>query len=246
MQGDAKEGAGSGGVDRLAELKSKVDGLAGLLRQLDAARTGARRTRVGVVLVILLVFLGYGWVMISHFMEFKDEQLPELMAQMQSRLLTAESKPAQEFIAMVKRVIPVYRQAAEDELRQAWPGMREEFQTQAETLMDNLSNMGQEAVTGRVGDIAERQKDLVLGEFKDLDEEAQRIVLTNLEIGLREATLNVLEERINDAAARIQAIHEKTLKFLPEGERAPFQRRMRDLWDQVLLHETGGARMIEE
>ena len=54
MQGDeAKEGAGSGGADRLGELQARVERLGNLFTQLEGARAAARgktrqRSAVGV------------------------------------------------------------------------------------------------------------------------------------------------------------------------------------------------------
>ena len=245
MQGEAS-GAGSGGSDRLGGLKAKVAGLSGLLVQLDAARASARRTRVGIVIVILLVFLGYGFVMYSAGKTFIQQEMPKLGAEVQARMVKLGTSAIKDLMAMAQRVAPVYREAAQEQLREEWPSIRETLVAEANTLVNNVQADAQEMLETRLTTMAERQKDRIMAEFKELDGETQDIVMENLEVALREATLNVIKSRIDKAEARLRKTHEKILTFLPEGEREPFKMRMYKIWDQFLLVDLKGSELIEE
>jgi hypothetical protein len=245
MQGEASAGAGSGGSDRLEGLKSKVDGLTGLMSQLDAARTAARRTRVGIVIVILLVFLGFGWVMYKSVKDFIDNEMPRLGAEVQGRMMKIAAGAVRDLGGMVRRVAPVYRAAAEKDLRESWPKMREELIAQGQDFLDGIQTNAKATLDQRLTAMAEAQKARILVEFKDLDEPTQNIVMANVETAFREATLTVFEERVQKAEADIRKVHATILEFLPEEEREPFVMRMSRIWETTLLEDLGGSKMIE-
>ena len=246
MQGEAKEGGGAGGAGGLGEVKAKVDGLANLMQQLENARAGARRTRVGVILVVLLVFVVYIILIVQAGRSFVKNDLPELQAEALSRLPKIQKGAGQELAAMAQRVVPVYRDAVQKQLRTEWPNVREELVAQGNTLLEKIQAKAKETVESRLATMAENQKERVLEEFKDLDDATQSIIMENLEIAFRDATLNVLETRIAKAETQLRETHAKVLAFLPEGERDPFAARMAKIWDQFLLEDLGGNKLIDE
>ena len=248
MQEEAKEGAGSGGTGRQEGLKSKVDGLAALMRQLKAARAGARRARIGVMLVIVIVVIVYALMMISAGKKFVDNEVPKLVAQANQRAIRLAADARQDLMAMAERVGPIYLEEVRGQLRtEAWPRIQAQLQSEGEALLGDLQEYSESTLASRVPALAERQQDQVAEAFKELmDDETRGIVMDNLETALRDAALKVFEERIGEAEARLRKTHEKILTFLPEGEREPFKQRMHKVWDTILLDELKGREMIEE
>jgi len=247
MQGEAKEGAGSGGADRLGGLKSRIDGLAGLLTQLEAARSGARRARLGVVIVIIIVMIGYGWAIYRTGREFVTKGVDQIVTQGNKRLAEFAIQARQELLAMGKRVAPIYLDEAKKELNKAWPAIRQQLEDERDTLLSNVKDQLQSVVDERIPDLAARQEQRVLEEFKDImTDEKKTVIMRNLDIALREATLNVLDKRINESAERLRKTRDEILEFLPEGQREPFKQRMEKLWDIIALEALKGKEMIDE
>src|SRR3990172_7313508 len=137
MQGEqAKEGVASGGSDRLGALKGRVDQLSSLYNDLQAARTTAKRTRIGVVIVILLVIAVFGWRVYDTVMKFDRTKF---MAEVQSRVMGLAPNAMQDFWAMGKRVIPVYRKEFEKQFRAEWPKLSDELHAEAEQFVDTIA-----------------------------------------------------------------------------------------------------------
>lgn len=246
MQGEqAKEGAGSGGPDRLTEIRGKVDALGRLFDQLEEARTAARRTRIGVIIVILLVFLGYGLVMYNGVKKFVRNELPKFQAEIQARMLKIGASAMDELSSMAGRVAPVYKDEVRTQLQARWPDMKDELTRQGELLMDNLADNCEARIRAKLTEMAMRQKSRVFKAFPVLKDDAARDrVMKNLDTAFQGATLDVLKDRIGKAEKRLREVNDKILKFLPEGDQERFQSRMSKAWDNFWLYDLGGAKEI--
>ena len=94
--------------------------------------------------------------------------------------------------------------------------------------------------------MAKRQQERVLTEFAMLKDPAQiDLVMANLENALRDATYEVLNERVAKAEAKFRRVNDKILLFLPEDRRTKFQSNLSRVWDDLLLYKLGGMKMIE-
>lgn len=242
MQGEqAKEGAGPAGPDQLTEVKGKVDAIGRLFDQLTEARTAARRTRLGVVLVILLVFLFYGFIGYRAIVSFKNERMPEFTGELSARFATVGTGALDDLVRIAQRVAPVYRDELKKQLQERGPEIKAAAIKQAEELAGSLADSSQAKIQEKLRTMAQRQKARVLEAFPNLkDEKTREIVMTNLETAFQNATMNVLEDRVKKGEERLQKVYDSILKFLPESDREGHQERMRKAWEQFLLWDMKG------
>jgi hypothetical protein len=239
----ANSSAGSGGADRIAALGAKLEGLGSLFGQLEDARAAARRTRVGVVLVILLVFLGYGLVIYRTFTGIDKE---ELMAEVQSSLMNVATHGANELTQVAKELAPVYSEELRTQFSEEWPNISEQIKAEGDELLGNITKHLDSDVRARFNAMAKRQQERVLTEFDMLKDPAQiDLVMENLEHALRDATYDVLNERVGKAETRFRAVNEKILLFLPEERRSGFQSDLSRVWEDLLRYRLRGMEMIE-
>ena len=239
MQGEqASEGAGVGGADQVAELKEKVNSLSRLFTQLEDARTANRRTKVGVVLVILLVLLGYGIFIYSQIAALYKEKQDDIKAQMTQSagrlLITAKGQ----LLEIAKKVYPTYRDELQKQLQTRAPELKELFIKEAEGLVADIKDNGLAPVEERLTQMAERQQERIQKAFPVLaDEEAVGVVIENLASALRGAADDVLAKRVEKGEERLRAINDKILAFLPEGDREGFEVRLRKAWEDFLMYD---------
>ncbi len=134
MQGEQeREGAGP---DRLAKLKDRVDELGRMQLQFQEARSAGRRTRIGIVIVIILVFIGYGvaWYRTWHRFD-QDRFLVQLGVDAKDILdqMRNELNPA------VKRLRPVYELELQKQLKDEWPEIQRNLAGQMRTSLSSVA-----------------------------------------------------------------------------------------------------------
>ena len=245
MQGEqANEGAGSGDADRMTELKGKVDTLGRLFIQLEDVRTASRRTRMGVIIVILLVLLGYGLYIYSAVKSLYKRDLPQVQAKLMESVGRLATTAMDQLAVTAKKVAPVYRDELQKQLKNRGPEIKEKFVSEAELLLNNIKEKGLATVEERLTEMANRQQERVKAAFPVLkDDEAIDTVIENLDIALRGAAYDVLKSRVAKGEERLRAINEKILAFLPEENRDQFEARLRKAWDTFLMYEV--PKMVE-
>jgi len=244
MQGEqTKDGAGSAGPDRLTELKDRVDGLSRLLDRWSDARVAARRTRIGVVIVLLLVLLGYGYFIVKSFIRFRDNEVPKFLAEIQSQSVKIAVDKLPDLTRRAQVVAAVYRDELQEQLKSRAPEIREKFIEEANTLAANVADTCQLKIEAKLNTMAERQKEKVVAAFPRLTDDAKRdLVMSNLDAAFQEATLKLLEERVETGEKRMRATYDKILQFLPEGDREAHEERMRKAWEKFLLWDLEGMK----
>ena len=112
-----KDGAGPAGPDRLTDLKDRVDGLSRLLDRWSDARIAARRTRIGVVIVLLLVVLGYMYFIIMSAVRFYRKEVPKFLVQLQTQSATMAYAKAPELMERAQILAVVYRDELQNQLQ---------------------------------------------------------------------------------------------------------------------------------
>jgi tetrahydromethanopterin S-methyltransferase subunit G len=237
-----KQGAGSGGPDRLSEIEARIDGLTKLTQQYEMARTAGRRTRTGISIVILLIALGFAAVLISTGYSFwnSKKERQEFLAQLQARMLSTESGTSYEALNMVRQVWPVYAEEARKQFSQEWPGIREKLHSEGEHLLADLKEQGQARIKARLEKIAKEAEQRLKVEFKGLDnEQTLATVRDNVEIALESAVMDVLSARTEKAKERLMAVKEKAVHFVAAESGETLVERVGKAWDQFLLYDVG-------
>lgn len=247
MGEQTKQSTGSGGPDRLASVKTRVDELGSLNRQLQEARITGRRVRFMIGVVILVVFVGYGVVIFNMIRDLTKNKSSELMAQMKTQLLDTKTGVARDFIDMIGRVAPVYQAELQKEFRTEWPNIRKNLEDESKKFLDTIQGQIENRTKERLAKMAKRQEAKVWAAFPELkDAKARDIVMTNLEKALQEAVVDVFEQRIEKAKDRLAEVHDRIMKFVPEENREGFQERMSQVWERVLLQDLGGLKHIDK
>jgi len=231
-----KDGAGSAGPDRLTDLQDRVDGLSRLLDRWSDARVAARRTRIGVVIVLLLVLGVYGFFIFKSLVRFKNEDVPKFIAELNSQSVRMAYNKLPDLTRRAGVLTVVYRDELQDQLKTRAPQIKEKFLEEADTLSANVADTCQTKIEAKLAAMAQRQRERVMEAFPRLTDEAKRdIVMSNLETAFQDATLSLLEERVATGSEQLRATYDKILLFLPEGDREGHEQRMRDAWDDFLL-----------
>jgi len=244
MEGEqTKQGAGSGGPDRLAAVRARIDELGKLNQQLETARTVAKRTRLCIGIVILLIFLGFLWVWYSAVKSFDT---PVFVAEIRTLMLNPKSGTMKEAIDTVMRVLPVYQGEVQKQFAAEWPNISKQAQDEGLRLIKELPLKAKEKLNAKLEAIAAAQQKVLLKEFPELKDEAgQKLVMDNLEKALQDAVLDVFEKRVEKAQARLQEVHETILKILPADRAKSFSERVTAAWDQFLLDDLKGRKEIK-
>lgn len=238
-----KGGAGSAGPDRLTDLKDRVDGLSRLLDRYADARVAARRTRIGVVIVMLLVLCAYAYFVIMGLVRFKNEEVPKFLAELQSQSLKMAYAEAPDLMRRAQILGGVYRDELQNQLKTRAPEIKEKFIAESEEFANNVGDTCQAKIETKLDAMAERQKEKVMAAFPRLTDEATRdIVMANLDAAFQEATMNLLEDRVAKGEERLRATYDKILLFLPEGDREGHEERMRRAWENFLLWDLEGMK----
>ena len=239
-----KQGAGSGGPDRLSEIQARIDELTKLTQQYEVARIAARRTRMGISIVILLIALGFAAVLISTAYSFwnSKKEREEFLGQLQARMLSTESGTLHEAINMVREVAPVYADEAKKQFSQEWPSIRAKIHSEADLFLADLAAQSRERLKARLDKVAKRAEQRLKVEFKELnDKQTLATVMDNVNKALEGAVLDVFEARTEKAKERLMAVQEKAMDFAPADKNSgdTFVERMAKAWDQFLLYDAG-------
>lgn len=245
MQGEQpKQEVGGGSSNQLAGLKARLDEMSRLLAEMQAARSSGTRVRVGIMVVLLAVVLGF----VLHMYNFvRQYPVAELQAQMQAQFLNANAGAMKELIAMAQGLMPVYREEIRKEFSKAWPDIKAQGEAEAKRLMESIPKTAEAKVRARLEGIAKREENRLMEAFPEIkDDKTREIIMTNLETALQSAVLNVFEKRLASAQEQLLDVQEKTLRFVPEEDREAFLGRMQALWDQLLLYELGGREHLKE
>jgi len=228
-----KQDADARGPDRVGALKARVDSLAKLTQDLEDARASAKRTRFGVVIGILLVLLIFG---LSFFKMYKDFDKKDFVAQVQTKLMEPDRQTIDLFQTSVREVLPVYMAEAQKQFGEVWPDLQKQLQKEGETYLKNIGDKVEEHVKAKVDAMAMKQQEKLLAEFPTLkDEKTRAIIMENLEKALQGAVVDVLEERVTKAEARIWDVYDEMIKFLPPENQGDFQARMAKAWDEFMM-----------
>jgi flagellar basal body-associated protein FliL len=237
-----KQGAGSGGPDRLSEIQARVDELTKLTQQYEVARIAARRTRTGITIVILLIALGFAAVLISTAYSFwnSKKEREEFLGQLQARMLSTESGTLHEAINMVREVAPVYADEAKKQFSQEWPSIRAKIHSEADLFLADLATQSRERLKARLEIVAKGAEQRLKVEFKELNnEQTLATVMDNMHKALENAVLDVFEARTQKAKERLMAVQAKAMDFAPADNGDTFVERVGKAWDQFLLYDAG-------
>lgn len=241
-----KQGAGSGGPDRLSEIQARIDELTKLVRQYEAARIAGRRTRTGISIVILLIVLGFAAVLISTAYSFWNagKEREAFLAQLQARMLSTESGTLHDAMNMVREVAPVYADEARKQFSREWPGIRAKLQAEGDLFLADLRDQSKARIKARLDKVAKEAEQRLKVEFKELDnEQTLATVMDNVQKALQSATLDVLSARTEKAKERLMAVQEKAIDFVPaDTSGGTFVERVGKAWDQFLLYDVGVAK----
>ena len=237
-----KQGAPSGGPDRLSEIQARIDELTKLNQQYEAARIAARRTRMGISIVILLIALGFAAVLISTFYSFwtSEKERQEFLGELQAQMLSTQSGTLHDTIDMVREVAPVYAEEARKQFSAEWPSIQAKIRSEGELFVTNLTTKGTEKIKAHLDKIAKGAEQRLKVEFKELaNGQTLDAVMDNVQKALEGAVLDVFQARAETARKRLEAVQEKTLDFLPPENRDTFVERMGKVWDRFLLYDVG-------
>jgi len=245
---DEQQKPAAGGADQLAGLKSRLEEMSNLFKQWEAARSAAFRARVGVLIVILLIILGYGWALLSTILEARK---PDYQAQ----LMQAATKVAMQIVerarpqlqAAIEKVAPAYREEIVKQFREHKDEMYQAVLDEAQKLGEELIDKVEAEFKGKIQEMAERQRQAIRNAFPSIktDEDLDRII-ENLQVALQAAAYEVLNPRIQDAQEKLREASEKVISFLPPERAEGFHARMARMWDKLLLEDLGGRKYLQE
>ena len=237
-----KQGAGSGGPDRLSEIQARIDELTKLTQQYEVARIAARRTRTGISIVILLIVLGFAFVLMSTAYSFwhSTKEREEFLGQLQARMLSTESGTLHEAINMVREVAPVYADEARKQFSQEWPSIRAKIHTEGDLFLADLTEQGKARIKARLEKVVKGAEERLKVEFKELkNDQTLDTVMDNVQKALESAVLDVFEARAEKAKERLMAVQEKAIDFVPAENSDTLVERVGKAWDQFLLYDVG-------
>jgi hypothetical protein len=237
-----KQGAASGGPDRLSEIQARIEELTKLNRQYEAARIAARRTRMGVSIVVVLIVLGFAAVLISTAYNFWNSttEREKFLGELQAQMLSTESGTLHEAIGVIHDVAPIYADEARKQFSEDWPNIRAKIRAEGDLFLAHLTEQGKAKIKARLEKVAQGAEERLKVEFKELkDDQALNTVAENVQKALQGAALEVFEARADKAKERLIAVQEKALDFLPAASRDTFVDRMGKAWDRFLLDQVG-------
>ena len=229
-------------MDRLSEIQAKIDGLTKLTQQYEAARTAARRTRMAVSIVILLIVLGFAAVLISSGYSFwnSEKERQEFLGELQVQMLSTESGTLHDSIDMVREVAPVYAEEARKQFSQDWPNIQAKLRSEGDLFVTHLKDQGTAKIKSHLDKIAAGAEKRLKVEFKELtNDKTLDVVMNNVHQALEGAVVDVFEARAEMAKKRLLIVQAKTLDFLPAESRDTFVERMGKVWDRFLLYDVG-------
>lgn len=229
----------AGGTDQLAGLKSRLDELQNLFKQWEAARSAAFRTRVGVIVVVLLVIIFYGWNLYSTFGQVQDpEYQAELMTKVNEAGVVLMNRAGEDVLAAASRLRPVYEEAARQEIQENRDAMVEKVKEEVATLGNNLADKLEGQLKGKVYGGSKILEAKVREAFPQLqDDQDVQMVVENLQQALSDAAYDVMAERIQGAEADLQEVAEDIIALLPEDRRAGFRDRLNFLFENFMLQQ---------
>jgi flagellar basal body-associated protein FliL len=237
-----KQGAASGTPDRLAGIQARIDQLATLNQQYEQARTAARRTRTGISIVILLIALGFAFVLMSTAYSFwhSTKEREEFLGQLQAQMLSTESGTLHEAINMVREVAPVYADEARKQFSQDWPNIQAKLKSEGNLFVSDVTAQAKAAMQARIEKIAKEAETRLKAEFTELkNDKALDTVMDNVQKALQSAVMDVFEARVEKAKERVMAVQEKAIGFAPGANGDTLIERAGKAWDQFLIYDVG-------
>jgi len=224
-----------GGAGRLDELKGKVGEIRGLLAALEEARSSARRTRGGLVVILLLVIFCFGWIIYETIRSFDDVAF---LTKLQEHMLATASDTLDQVGPLLTRVAPVYQRELEKQYAEHRDDMQAKLQAEVEKFQDNVVKLSKTRLEDRLDKLASRQGEKLKKHFPDLmDPKKLDIALSSLEGAMAVGVSDVLEHRVEKAVQQIARVHENATKFLPEDRQKGFDDRVGRVWDDFLTKE---------
>jgi len=240
---ETKQAGGAGTPDRIGGLKSRVDELAKLTEQLEESRKAAKWTRLGIMFVILFVIVCF--VLVNYSM-IRNFDKAKFMAEARARMFDTQRGTLFDLIQVANRLIPVYQGEIQKQFGNEWPNIQAQIKTQADLLVKNVGEKTEVKLKAKLAGMAERVRSRVFAEFPELkDEKTREIVMTNLQIALQGAVVDVLNDRIKKGEDRMVAAYMKILALLPKESQETFHLRWQKVWEQFLLVDMGGARYLK-
>jgi hypothetical protein len=243
-----KQGAGTGGPDRLSQIQGSIDELAKLTQQYESARITARRTRMVISIVILLIVLGFAAALISTAYSFWNgkKEREEFLGQLQARMLSTQTGTLYDAINMVREVAPVYAEETRKQFSREWPNIQAKIRSEGDLFLANLTEQGKAKIEARMDKIAKGAEQRLKAEFTELkDDQKLNTVMDNVHKALDGAVLDVFEARAKKAEERLMAVQEKAIDLLPAASRDTLVERMGKAWDRFLLDDVGVAKQAQ-
>ena len=227
-----KQGAGSGLPDRLSEIQARIDELTKLTQQYEVARIAARRTRMGISILITLIALGLTFVLMSTAYSFwhATKEREEFLAQLQVEMWSTESGTLHEALNMVRVVAPIYEDEARKQFSQDWPNIRAKIHAEGDLLLAHLAEQSKARMKDRLEKIAKGAEQRLKVEFKELqNDQTLESVMINVQKALESAALD-FQARTEKAKARLMAVEEKAMDLAPANSDETFVERMGKAW----------------
>ncbi len=233
-----KGGAGSSVPARLEELKAKTDSLGRLFDQLQDARTANRRTRIGVLVVILLVFIGYFILLFGIGKKFYKEDVNEFAAALQTKMMKVVVNGGERLLEIAQEARPIYEKALQEKLKAEWPTIKLTVHNEAVALKDYAETESAKQLEDRIKVMGARQKALVIETFPELDTPGEQdLVLANLQLALQGAVEDTFLDMTETWIARIEKVQEKLQKLKPDLPPEQFREERRKALYDFLMYE---------
>jgi hypothetical protein len=234
--GDDKPKPDIGDDKELAGLTSRLDELSDLFGKWDSARNVASRTRLGVIVVILVVVLLYGLFLYNLLAQVREPVYLERLGVAGMKALEIVMLEAREPALEAGRdLVGEFQTQARKEVREHADEMNARLQEELETLAGNVDGIIRKKLEVRVADVAERQRSLfedAFPEHLETDEDLDNVI-ENLTLALQGATVDVMEHRIDEARKDLERVTQKVLNFLPEERRDGFYAKVNEIWDRL-------------
>ncbi len=240
--------AEAGGTNELAGLSSRVDELGNLFKEWEAARGGAARTRIGVVLAILIGIVLCGYVFYSMFSRVQDPTYQkELAAAVRTSAREIMQSASPQVMKAAGRLRPIYVAELKNQMADNRADMRERLYAEADALSNNLADKLESTLRAKLDGLAAKQKAKISEAFPAIkDDEDLDTIIKNLDAAVKGAALDVLADRLTKSKEQLVSVTEKVLNFLPEERRESFHGRMQLLFEHLALEELRGKRFLQE
>ena len=172
---------------------SRIDAL---IRELEAARSTARKVRTWIIVLILAVVFVFVGLSARLYMQMKTNS-EEYVAAIQLKMASTVETLGADVLVVVKNVLPDYREAFEAQMETTGPEIVAMIEPQTELFLENVAANMEETLSERMESMAKAQEALIKQTFPELRDEQKILMITkNLEKSLMGALGEVTVDRL--------------------------------------------------